>query len=132
METVVAKRGEESDMEEIKSEEYSVTYDPTTATVVFQGTLRLYDYASYQPTETLLHKALTEAAAVITLDVHQLGFINSSGLDMLFRFAHRASNRKGTQLVVRRSKQAAPWQKKLLATMQMMAPSLQVELVDDA
>lgn len=118
-------------MEEIKSEEYSVTYDPATATVVFQGTLRLYDYASYQPTEALLHKALTESAAVITLDVHELGFINSSGLDMLFRFAHKASTRKDTQLVVRRSMHAAPWQKKLLSTMQMMAPGLKVELVDD-
>ena len=129
---MVAKQSEENNMEEIKSEEYSVTYDPATATVAFQGTLRLYDYASYQPTEALLHKALTESAAVVTLDVHQLEFINSSGLDMLFRFAHRASTRKDTQLVVRRSKDAVPWQKKLLSTMQMMAPSLQVELVDDA
>lgn len=119
-------------MEEIKSEEYSVTYNPATATVMFEGTLRLYDYASYQPTEALLHKALTESTAVITLDVHKLEFINSSGLDMLFRFAHKASTRKGTQLVVRRSEGAVPWQKKLLSTMQMMAPSLQVELVDDA
>jgi len=119
-------------MEEIKSEEYSVTYDPATATVAFQGTLRLYDYASYQPTEALLHSALTEPAAVITLDVHKLEFINSSGLDMLFRFAHKTSTRKDTQLVVRRSKNAAPWQKKLLSTMQMMAPDLQVELVDEA
>lgn len=119
-------------MEEIKSEEYSVIYDPATATVVFYGTLRLYDYASYQPTEALLHKALTGSAAVITLDVHKLEFINSSGLDILFRFAHKASNRKGTQLIVRRSVHAVPWQEKLLSTMQMMAPSLQIELVDDA
>ena len=95
-------------MEEIKSEEYTVIYDPATATVMFEGTLRLYDYASYQPTEALLHRALAEAAAVITLDVHKLEFINSSGLDMLFRFAHRVSTRKGTQLVVRRSAHAAP------------------------
>jgi hypothetical protein len=129
---MVAKQSKENDMEEIKSEEYTVAYDPAAATVTFEGTLRLYDYASYQPTEALLHKALAETAAVITLDVHKLAFINSSGLDMLFRFAHKAATRKDTQLVVRRSAHAAPWQKKLLSTMQMMAPSLQVELVDDA
>jgi len=115
-------------MNEIKEEEYSVTYDPDAAAVAFRGTLRLYDYASYEPAEAFLHRALIEAKTAITLDVSELEFINSSGLDMLFRFAHRVYEHREVQLIVRRSKRAGQWQDKLLATMQMMAPNLQVEM----
>ena len=59
-------------MEEIKSEEYGVTYDPETTVVTFQGKLRLYDWASYQPIEKLLDGVISEHPTVITLDIQGL------------------------------------------------------------
>ena len=117
-------------MEEIKTEEYTVTYDPETAVVTLEGKLRLYDYTSYQPLETMLHEAILDPVPTVTLDIQALEFINSSGLDVFFRFAHKVSRHKGTQLVVRRSNQPVPWQTKLLSTMEMMTPGLQVEIVE--
>jgi hypothetical protein len=113
-------------MEEIKGEKYSVTYDPATATVTFRGILRVQGYLSYQPIEKMLNAVIAQSLPTITLDVHGLAFINSSGIDVIYRFAYKVHG----QLIVRRLAQGAPWQERLERTIEMMAPDLQVELVE--
>jgi hypothetical protein len=56
-------------MQEIKSEGYSVTYNPAAATVVFKGKLRLYDYVAWQPIERLLLEVTATQPPVVTLDI---------------------------------------------------------------
>ena len=117
-------------MEEIKDEKYSVTYDPVTATVAFQGILRVQGYLSYQPIERLLDKVIAQSLPTITLDIHKLAFINSSGIDVIYRFAYKMSSQAHSRLIVRRLTQGAPWQERLERTIEMMSPNLQVELVE--
>jgi hypothetical protein len=127
---VVAKQSKEYGMEEIKDEKYGVTYDPATATVAFQGILRLQGYLSYQPIEKLLNEVIAERPPKVTLDVHGLEFISSSGIDVVYRFAYKVYSRAHSQLIVRRLAQGAPWQERLVRTIEMMAPDLQIELVE--
>lgn len=117
-------------MEEIKDENYNVTYDPATATVAFQGTLRVQGYVSYQPIEKLLNAVIAQRPPTITLDIHRLVFINSSGIDVIYRFAYKAHGQAHSQLTVRRLAQGAPWQERLVRTIEVMAPDLQDEPVE--
>ena len=103
-------------MEEIKTTEFVVTYDPETATVVFQGILRVHGYTSYLPIERLLSDIVAQKPPTITLDIHALEFINSSGIDVLYRFAYKAHSQARSQLVVRRLAQGGPWQERLVRT----------------
>lgn len=115
-------------MEEIKGEKYSVTYDLETATVTFQGILRVQGYLSYQSIDKLLNEVAAQRPPTITLDIHRLAFTNSSGIDVIYRFAYKIYQAR-SQLIVRRLAQGAPWQERLVRTIEMMAPNLQVELV---
>jgi hypothetical protein len=127
---VVVKEVRRCAMEAIKNEAYSVTYDPASATVVFQGVLRVHSYTSYLPLERLLNDVVALKPPVITLDIHELTFINSSGIDVIYRFAYKASSQAHSDLIVRRLASGAPWQERLVRTIEVMAPNLQVELVE--
>ena len=78
---------------EIIGDTYRVTYDPATTTVTFQGKLRLYDRAAYEPIETLLDEVASTEAETITLDIQRLEFLNSSGIDLIHGFAIKVRNR---------------------------------------
>lgn len=117
-------------MEEIRDEKFSVTYDPATATVAFRGILRVQGYVSYQPIERLLNEVIAQNLPTITLDIHRLAFINSSGIDVIYRFAYKAHGQAHSRLIVRRLARGAPWQERLERTIEMMSPGLQVELVE--
>jgi hypothetical protein len=117
-------------MEEISRDEYRVTYNPATATVAFYGKLRLYGWAAYQPIEELLRRAIAGDPELVTLDVSGLEFMNSTGIDMLYRFAHRVSEH-ASGLAVQRSKLPIPWQRRLISTLEMMEPNLRVVLTDE-
>jgi hypothetical protein len=112
---------------EIISDTYRVTYDPATKTVTFRGKLRLYDRAAYEPIEALLEEVASTETETITLDVQPLEFLNSSGIDLIHGFAIKVRNRAVSQLIARGSLKE-PWQAKLLANMQRLVPSLQIEM----
>jgi hypothetical protein len=116
-------------MKEAKGEKYSVIYDPSTATVAFQGTLRVQGYLSYQSIDKLLNEVAAQRPPTITLDIHGLAFTNSSGIDVIYRFAYKVYQAR-SQLIVRRLARGAPWQERLVRTVEMMAPNLQLELVE--
>jgi hypothetical protein len=114
-------------MLEIEGEEYRVTYDPGAATLTFEGTLRLQGMAAYAPITELLDGAVEAAHEVITLDVRGLKFLNSSGINILFRFVIRTRDRAKSQLVVRGTSRVF-WQTKSLRNMQRLMPGLELEM----
>jgi hypothetical protein len=109
---------------EVKGDAYSVTYDDATSTVTLKGKLRLIGAAEYGPINKLLDEVIRAVPDVITLDLCDLGFLNSAGIGVFFRFVDEVRQQK-SQLVVRISAQAA-WQKRLLAVMQKLMPQLQL------
>jgi hypothetical protein len=113
---------------EIKTEDYRICYDPSTATVSFVGSLRLSGPAEYAPIVELLGSLASVEPAKITLNLQQLEFLNSSGINMLSKFIIEVRKQARVQMAVQGSQRIA-WQGKSLKNLQRLMPGLQLELV---
>jgi len=113
---------------EIKTEDYRICYDPATATVNFVGSLRLSGSEEYAPIVQLLGEVASVEQAKITLNVQQLEFLNSSGINMLSKFIIEVRKKARVQMAVQGSQRIA-WQGKSLKNLQRLMPGLQLELV---
>lgn len=114
---------------EIKGGNYRVWYDPAYVVVSFEGILRLSGAQEYEPIENLLDKVLMTEPKTITLDLQALHFLNSSGINMLYKFAIATRKKGDLQLVVRGSKNT-PWQGKSLPNLKKFTPNFELILVD--
>ncbi|MEQ8998963.1 MAG: hypothetical protein RID53_20875 [Coleofasciculus sp. B1-GNL1-01] len=110
----------------IETEDYTIWYEPTTTTVYFKGLLRESLITDYKPIEELLDQVMVQELPLITMNLQQLEFLNSSGMSVLSRFVIRVRKQKTTQLRVIGSRQM-PWQEKLLSNWQRLMPNLKVE-----
>jgi hypothetical protein len=117
--------GEDGGTVEIKTGEYSVGYEAATATICFQGFLRLPGMAEYEPIMNLLLDAIAHTPT-LTLDLQELEFLNSSGISMLSMFIVKARNTGNTQLTMQGSNKIL-WQTKSLRNLQRLMPSLKLE-----
>src|SRR5690349_11169429 len=68
---------------EVKDSDYCVRYHPETKTVTFQGELQLSGMNEYAPIMTLLDEVVNQEPPVLTLDLRELEFLNSSGVNVL-------------------------------------------------
>lgn len=114
---------------EIKGGNYRVWYDPDDITVHLEGILRLSGAQEYAPIEELLEKVLNTNPKTITLDVRALNFLNSSGINVLYKFAIATRKRGELQLVVRGSK-TIPWQGKSLPNLKKFNQNFEMILCD--
>ena len=114
---------------EIKGGSYRVWYDPNDVVVYFEGILRLSGAQEYQPIEDLLEKVLLTEPKTITLDVRALSFLNSSGINVLYKFAIATRKRGDMQLVVRGSR-SVPWQGKSLPNIKKFNDNFELALMD--
>ena len=112
---------------EIKDESYHISGDTLNASVTFHGTLRLRGMREYAPIMQLLDEVAEAAVDAITLDLRDLRFLNSSGINMLFRFVIQMRDQATCQVIVIGSAQS-PWQTKSLPNLQRLMPALQLEL----
>ena len=111
---------------EIVQAEYQVRYDEASATVSCEGSFRL-NGDEYRPILELLIKAADAAPALLTLNVRELQFLNSSGINTLSKFILHARNKKVSQVVVHGSTRF-PWQEKSLVNLQRLLPTLKLEI----
>ena len=114
---------------EIKGGNYRVWYEPDDGVVHFEGILRLSGALEYQPIEDLLEKVLLSEPKTITLDVRALAFLNSSGINVLYKFAIAMRKKGDLQLVARGSK-SVPWQGKSLPNLQKFNSNFELQLLD--
>lgn len=112
----------------IQTQDYQICYDPATATVSFVGSLRLSGPAEYAPIVQLLGQVADSEPAKITLNLRQLEFLNSSGINMLSKFIIEQRKKARAQMAVQGSQRIA-WQGKSLKNLQRLMPGLQLELV---
>lgn len=115
------------DFKEIKSEDYTIQYDPESVTFKFQGELSLGGSAEYQPIAQLLEDVANEQPATITLNLTNLAFLNSSGISLLSKFAIGVRKKKTIKVLILGSKDI-PWQEKSLTNLEKLLPSLKLEL----
>jgi len=112
-------------MREIRQDQYQVTYDPATATVVCTGSFRLHDQ-EYASMVKILHEAADAGYDTLTLDVRGLRFLNSSGINVLSKFG-LCLRQQRSQLVIKGSDQH-PWQRKSLKNLERLLPGVRLEL----
>ncbi|MDJ0599954.1 MAG: hypothetical protein QNJ37_14065 [Crocosphaera sp.] len=112
---------------EIKTDDYCVTYHPETTTVTFKGSLRLSGSDEYRPIVELLDEASKDDPEIITLDLKELEFLNSSGISMLSKFVINVRKKKNSSITVKGSN-SIPWQGKSLKNLQRLMPTLTLEL----
>jgi hypothetical protein len=111
---------------EIKGTNYHVTYDSTTSTVTLQGTLRLRGITEYDPIVELMDDVTAQAPETIILDLQKLQFLNSSGINILFKFVIKIREHGNSKLIVRGSTKI-PWQQKSLQNLQRLMAGVQLE-----
>ncbi|MEA5565373.1 MULTISPECIES: slr1659 superfamily regulator [unclassified Anabaena] len=114
-------------MQEVKGEDYTVEGDKDSATVNFKGELSLGGSSEYEPITNLLNEIAATDPAMMTLNLRDLGFLNSSGISMLSKFVLSLRKKKGIQLIVLGSN-AMPWQGKSLKNLERLLPGLKLEI----
>lgn len=112
---------------QIKDEDYRVVYDELTVTFTFYGALRLRGADEYKPIVNLLDRITVSPPDQVTLDVRHLQFLNSSGINVLFRFAIKLRNFANCELLVLGSAQV-PWQNKSLRNITRLMPKATLQL----
>jgi hypothetical protein len=110
----------------IKTDDYSIWYEPTTATVNFHGLLRLSGIPDYEPIVQLLNDVTELEPSTITMNLQELKFLNSSGMSVLSRFVIGVRKKKTIQLVVKGS-HGSTWQEKSLSNWQRLMPAITLE-----
>lgn len=110
---------------EVKGKHYQVQCDPESATVYFIGEIALGGPKDYAPIVNLLEQLANLTPPIITLNVKELAFLNSSGISMLSKFVIGMKKKKGSQLVVLGSKKT-PWQGKSLKNLERLLPGLKL------
>lgn len=116
---------------EVKGEEYEVVYEPAVLTVTFKGELALMGIQEYPPIIALLDQSLVAAIShnpsQLTLDLRELKFLNSSGINVISKFVIKV-RQIGTVAITVRGSDTIPWQAKSLVNLKRLMPSLVLEL----
>ena len=112
---------------EIIGDNYSVIYKADIATIFCKGALWLYGNEGYLDIANLFNNVADLKPKTITLDVSELKFLNSAGINTISKFVIRVRNLKCSQMVIRGSKKF-PWQSKSLEIMQRLFNGLILEI----
>jgi hypothetical protein len=112
---------------EIKTEDYSVTHNSETATVVCKGSLLLSSAEEYMPILQLLNNAAEQNPTAFTLDVKELEFLNSSGINMFTKFVIGVRKKTDWQITAV-GYEDIPWQVRFLKNLQRLLPALTIKL----
>ncbi len=117
---------------EVKTKDYSIDYNEALRIIALKGTFRLGgtlsgDPESYGSLVNILNSAAAPQPPLLTLDIRELDFLNSSGINVICKFVISVRQKGGTKLMVLGSR-AIPWQGKSLQNLQKLMPSLELIL----
>jgi hypothetical protein len=113
---------------ELKDENYHVHYDAAQAQIICAGSFMLSGTEEYAPVLDLLTQAVDEQSECLILDLRELEFLNSSGINTLTKFVIYARKKDNFQ-VIAYAQENTPWQVRLLKNLQRLLPSIDMRLV---
>lgn len=111
---------------DIKGPGFRVWFDLPSRTIHFEGVLRL-STSEYRPIEDLLDRVLGSTQSAIHVRMTELNFLNSSGINMLYKFAIAARKKGDTSINVHASS-SIPWQGKSLPNLKKFLPTIAITL----
>lgn len=120
---ITRSSGSETD---IKGPGYRVWFDAPSRTIHFEGVLRL-NTGEYKPIEELLDRVLHAPGPALQLRMTGLNFLNSSGINVLYKFAIAARKKGDVDLRVHAAA-SIPWQGKSLPNLKKFLPTIAIAL----
>lgn len=109
---------------EIRTSEYSIWIEGSI--IHYEGTLRLSGTDAYQPIYEMMQEFLASSPNSIVLDLTQLEFLNSSGINLLAKFTIELRKTPDIGFSVIGSTRI-PWQSKSLPNLQKLHKSVVLE-----
>lgn len=109
---------------QIKQDDYLVNFNAETLTVTCSGTFRLTGM-EYIPIMKLLNTVADKQPSNLYINLTNLAFLNSSGINTLCKFIMRLRKNNITQVKVIGNQQFS-WQKKSLTNLKKILPSLEL------
>ena len=113
---------------EVKGDDYHVWYNQSDTCIYCQGSLRLAGSEEYSPIVKVLESVIEQAPQKITLNLCQLEFLNSSGINVLSKFVIKVRQKETIAITVQGS-ESIPWQGKSLKNLQRLMPTLKLEWI---
>jgi hypothetical protein len=110
---------------EIKTPDYYIYYDTTTATFHFQGALR-FNTEEYAPIVQLMDEVIDLEPTLLKVNFRELKFLNSSGFTMMARFVAKVNANKQMEMTIQADRKN-PWHQKSLNNYKRLMPRLQFE-----
>ncbi|MDM8559165.1 hypothetical protein [Candidatus Parabeggiatoa sp. HSG14] len=115
---------------EIKTDKYSVTYDSDVALITCKGSLLLNGAKEYEPILQLFNLAAEQQQPKnLTIDLRELKFLNSSGINMMTKFVINVCDIKALELeLIVLCDEKIAWQEKLSKNLRRLMPGIIIKL----
>jgi hypothetical protein len=113
---------------EVKGDDYRVWYEQSDTVIYCQGSLRLAGTEEYNPIVQVFEDVIAQSPKKITLNLCQLEFLNSSGINVLSKFVIKVRQKETIRITVQGSG-SIPWQGKSLKNLQRLMPALNLEWI---
>jgi hypothetical protein len=108
---------------ETKTNDYRVWSEG--ATIHYEGTMRLSGVEAYAPILEIMDAVLASKPANIILDLTELEFLNSSGINLLAKFTIEVRKQADVGMNVLGATRI-PWQSKSLPNLKKLYPALEL------
>lgn len=112
---------------EVVGKKFNVRFDTRSATIFFSGILDVRGKEGYQPIVDLFDAVIERQPALITLDVRQLEFLNSSGITAIGSGLVIKARNKGRSRLAIHCSERFPWQKRSMKGISRLMPGIELK-----